>query len=161
MVGALPASYTAVAKTVPNLRAADLRRLLNLAGYRGQEPEFLEASVCMLLWLTDCMSAWRFMAPAYQDLVLSELLLEIMEYGARLHEATRESSEHQQIPVALLAVSDRVYVTMSGKDGFLDLTAGKWIQGLPQFPLTTMTYNLAGIFQCYRQRLNNGKMPGQ
>jgi hypothetical protein len=140
-----------------------LRNITRLIGWDDGQPPggTVEARHAMFLWLADFLQT--FDTHTNHDQVESMLMAfrkQILEYGKQLQEAL--DSKSAELPVRLLTVSDRRYVTITDATEFLDLNTGNRVEAILRDSAYMGCFNLCSIYtrQVERyQRLTKKHVP--
>jgi hypothetical protein len=98
----------------------------------------------LILWTEDALATIGWDREELQYVI--DELKSYLEKAAELLCAALNDKTAEKLPVALVGIADRRFVTVTGASGLLDIEEFKWLPEVKLAFLETIQYNLATLF---------------
>jgi len=123
------------------LSALQLRAAFRQLGREGTPPAdtVLTADHCLGLWVFMLIHKLQFLAPEQKNLLYELVVGQLTGLG--------KAAQARTLQPPMLVIADCRYAAFHNVTGWLDLVSGDTVEKPENYPLETLAYNLAILFQ--------------
>jgi hypothetical protein len=128
--------------------------VLRLAGLDPDAPvQLILPGVALLIWAADLLQQAPLADRDHAWAICDEFKEDIIRHGGTIAQALAAPGGRGDLAVPLLVLGDRTYACVTGRNGFFDLQAGQYVDGLPRPFLEQVNYNLTALYTRQQARL--------
>jgi hypothetical protein len=134
------------AKLFPKLSPLAIRKLWRQL--KRTDEEALGFGESIFVWLAALLSSSSPISPEAVDLLLNNYVDDLVKFGC-------EFQPDKETVIMQLAILDRSYAVLSGRDGFLCLASGDHRPTLNEAPVEVITYNIGALALQAKRKLDS------